>query len=487
MTAATEFMPVIGLEVHAQLTTRSKMFCSCRADYAGASPNSHTCPICSGMPGALPAVNARAIEMGILTALALNCRIPEASRFDRKNYSYPDLPKGYQITQYAEPIGEDGWIEFTLDGVTHRAGIVRVHLEEDTGKSTHVSAPGGDVTLVDYNRSGVPLMEIVSAPDLDSPDAARAYFAALRQILMYLGVNDGNLQEGSLRADVNVSLRSAEGEIGTKVEIKNLNSFRAVQRALEYEIDRQRRALDSGERLQQETRGWSETEEVTFSQRSKEFAHDYRYFPEPDLPPLRVSQETVDEVRHSMPELPATRERRFVEEYALSPYQAGVLTSERETGDFYERAVRAGTRVPPATIANWVTGDLMRLVNESGKSLAQSAITPGTLESLLTMIGSGEISGAAGKQVLVRMFADGGEPQTIVDELGLRQVSGRDDIETLVDRVIADNEKLVATYRGGKGNAIQALVGRVMGASRGRANPQVARQILEERLGPPGS
>jgi len=486
VTAGIRTQPVIGLEVHAQLATSSKMFCACSATYSGAAPNTHTCPICSGMPGALPVVNARAVEMGILTALALNCRVPAVSRFDRKNYSYPDLPKGYQITQYAEPIGEHGRLEFEVNGELRQAGIVRVHLEEDTGKSIHVANGGHDLSLIDYNRSGVPLMEIVSAPDLDSPEAARSYFAALRQILMYLGVNDGNLQEGSLRADVNVSLRTTGGEFGTKVEIKNLNSFRAVQRALEYEITRQQQVLESGGQLVQETRGWSETEEVTVSQRSKEFAHDYRYFPEPDLPPLEISEDLLRSIRGRTPELPRQRAARLEADFGLSSYLAGVLTAKRAVADYFETAVKDAPGVPPTLIANWLTGDLMRLMNESGSTVDRITISPRQLAGLVVLVNTGEISGAAGKQVLEEMFGRGDEPDAVVERLGLRQISGRTDLEAIVDQVVANNEKLVATYRGGKENAIQALVGRVMGASRGRANPQIVREILEERLGPPG-
>lgn len=485
MTTEVFSKPVIGLEVHAQLLTRSKMFCGCSAQYADSQPNTHACSVCVGMPGALPVINRRAVEYTIMTALALNCEVPELSKFDRKNYSYPDLPKGYQISQYDMPIGRHGFLEYRLAGRALRCGITRVHLEEDTGKLLHTVVDGRDVSLVDYNRSGVPLMEIVSEPDLESAEAAREYFAALRQALMYLEVNDGNLQEGSMRADLNVSLRGSDGLPGTKVEIKNLNSFRAVQRALEFEIERQREVLQSGGTLVQETRGWVEDQGVTVSQRTKEYAHDYRYFPEPDLPPLIVSRSRLEEVRAALPELPEARSARLERDYALSSYTAGVLTAEKAMADFFEAAVNAAPSVPPARLANWVTGDVSRLLNESGVPIEALRLSPASLGTLVTMVEGGAISGASGKQVLDEIFRTGEEPDAIVRRDNLAQIVDPAALEGLVDRVLAENSKLVDTYRAGKTNVFQALMGQAMKASNGKANPQAVREILERKLGQP--
>lgn len=484
-TYASTLSAVIGLEVHAQLLTASKMFCGCSAQYAGASPNTNVCAVCSGMPGALPVINRRAVEYTVMTALALGCRVAEHSKFDRKNYMYPDLPKGYQITQYDHPIGETGSLEYEVNDEVLRCGIVRVHLEEDTGKSLHTDIDGRDMSLVDYNRSGVPLMEIVTEPDLRAPEAARELFATLRRVLMYLGVNDGNLQEGSMRADVNVSLQAPDGTFGTKVEIKNLNSFRSVQRALEYEIARQRSVLESGGTLMQETRGWSEAHQATVSQRSKEHAHDYRYFPEPDLPPLRLPAPAVEALSAALPELPAARSQRFVTQFDLTPPVSRILTNEKAMADFFEEAVAAAGSDAASVVANWVTGDVSRLLNERGESLEQSRLDPAALAKLVTMLRSNLISGSAAKQVLQEICLSGEAPEMIVERLNLAQIVDLTALERLVDEVLAENRVLIETYRKGKTNAIQALMGKVMQASKGKANPSTARELLTRKLGEP--
>lgn len=482
MTTRLEAQPVIGLEVHAQLLTKSKMFCGCSAAYADSQPNTQVCPVCSGMPGSLPVINREAVEDTLATALALHCEVPTRSKFDRKNYQYPDIPKGFQISQYDMPIGVRGWLEYSVGDERLRCGITRVHLEEDTGKSFHTASDGREVSLLDYNRSGVPLMEIVTEPELHSPEAAKEFFVTLRQLLMYLDVNDGKLQEGSMRADVNVSVRRSDGSLGDKVEIKNLNSFRAVEHALRYEVQRQAEILASGGAIVQETRGWSEKEEITVSQRSKEYAQDYRYFPEPDLPALVITRAHVDRVLSSLPEAPVARLERFQAQYSLSPYAARLLTDEKPMADFYETAVQSAPTVQPTTIANWVTGDLARLLNESGRSVESTGVTPASLGRLLSLVQDGTVSGAAGKRVLEDIFISGEQPDIVVEREGLRQIVDPEAIESIVDGVLAANEPLVAAYRKGKTNAIQALVGQVMKASRGSANPALARSTLERKL-----
>jgi aspartyl-tRNA(Asn)/glutamyl-tRNA(Gln) amidotransferase subunit B len=481
--AASAGEVVIGLEVHAQVLTASKMFCSCSANYVHASANSNTCPVCSGMPGALPVINARALAETARTALALGCEVARSTKFDRKNYSYPDLAKGYQITQYDQPIGMGGSLTYELDGRTFTCGIVRVHLEEDTGKTVHIRLAGRDVSLVDYNRCGVPLMEIVTAPDIRSPEAAREVYAGLRRLLMYLGVNDGNLQEGSMRADVNVSLRLHDGSFGTKVEIKNLNSFRAVQRALEYEIERQRAILDNGGTIEQETRGWSEKDEITVGQRSKEFAHDYRYFPEPDLPPVILTEEMIDTLASTLPELPRERAQRLAAQYTLTPETARVLTEDQSLADYYEHVLEA-ERLDPLLAAHWVTGDVLRLLNQQHIGVDAFSVTPRRLAELLLLVADGRISTSAAKTVLEQMLTSEESAQSAVSRLDLAQISDPGEIGRLVEEVIASNARMVSQYRSGKGNVIQALLGQVRKVSGGKANPRMAREILEERLGP---
>jgi aspartyl-tRNA(Asn)/glutamyl-tRNA(Gln) amidotransferase subunit B len=481
---AAGYEAVIGLEVHAQLLTRSKMFCSCSADYWDAEPNSNTCPVCLGLPGTLPVINRVAIEDTVLTALALDCEIPPFTKFDRKNYFYPDLPKGYQISQYDLPLSRNGVLRFTVGDREVRCGITRVHLEEDTGTLKHA----GDLihqatsSLVDLNRAGVPLMEIVGEPDLRSPEEAREYMVRLRQVLMYIGVNGGSMERGQLRCDANVSLRrSGEEQFGVKVEIKNMNSFRAVFRALEYEIERQLEVLQGGGTLVQETRGWIETEGRTVSQRSKEQAHDYRYFPEPDLPPLQLDREFVERVRLRLPELPDARQRRFQAEYGLSAYDAGILCAVREEADAFESVVRAG--VPAKLAANWQIGDVARLANAHHVPLQRSGLGTAGLAALLSLLDAGTVNGATAKALLDELYLPGGDPRAIVQERGLGQVSDASALGAIVDEVIAANPKPVADFRGGREQALQSLVGQVMKETRGRADAKLATALLRERLG----
>lgn len=482
MTSAPDLTPVIGLEVHAQVLTDSKMFCGCSASYAGAAPNSHVCAVCGGIPGALPVINRKAVESTIASALALRCTISPESRFDRKNYPYPDLPKGYQITQYDRPIGTAGLLEFEVDGTVERCRIRRVHLEEDTGKTIHTVEHDVQSSLVDYNRSGVPLMEIVSEPELASPASAREYFSSLRRILMYLGVNDGNLQEGSMRADVNVSLRGAAGAEGTKVEIKNLNSFRSVERALEYEIARQRALLREGGSVAQETRGWSERDEVTVPQRSKEFAHDYRYFPEPDLPPLGFAADYISRLKAFVPEMPAQRRSRLVRQYGLTHDVAEVLVAERPLADLFEKTAALAPGVPSGAVASWVTGELLRLVRETRTPLADIHQRAHPLSLLLGMIQSRAISGSAAKDVFEVVFVTGEDPNEVARRMDLMQISDSAELEAVVAQVLADNRRMVDDYRNGKARALDALVGRVMAATRGKADPSGVKEIMLSRL-----
>jgi aspartyl-tRNA(Asn)/glutamyl-tRNA(Gln) amidotransferase subunit B len=485
MTATGRYQPLIGLEVHAQLLTESKMFCGCSAHYFTAAPNTHTCAVCTGMPGSLPVISRKAVEYTVRTALALQCSVAADSKFDRKNYSYPDIPKGYQISQYNLPIGRNGRLDFRSREESFACGIIRVHLEEDTGKSIHTDLAGREVSLVDYNRSGVPLMEIVTEPDLRSPESARSFFSALRQVLMYLGVCDGNLQEGSMRADVNVSLTSAEGLRGTKVEIKNLNSFRAVQHALEYEIGRQAEILDAGDSIPQETRGWLENREITVSQRSKEYAEDYRYFPEPDLPPLRLTSDIVERVRAELPELPEDRVGRFLREYRLPDAAVRVLTEDKQLADFFEATGRAAPGVRPTVVANWTTGDFLRLLNESGSSVSDVPVTPAAFGALISTVDSNRISTPAAKHVLEVMFDTGDDPDAIVERDNLQQIVDVASLDEIVNAVLTSNPNLAETYRGGKTNVLQVLIGKVMQQTKGKANPPLVRQLLEEKLSQP--
>ena len=476
------FEPVIGVEIHAQLATQSKMFCGCNADYADSEPNSHVCAICAGMPGALPSVNRRAVLFGVMTSLALGCQVADTSKFDRKNYSYPDLPKGYQISQYDLPLGLHGMVQYEVEGAIHECRITRVHLEEDTGKLLHEGETGG-LTFVDYNRSGVPLMEIVSEPDIPSAAGAREYFAAVRHILMYLGVNDGNLQQGSMRADLNVSLRRAgEGLSASKVEIKNLNSFRAVERAIEFEIERQRSLVEQGLPVPQETRGWSETQEMTLAQRSKEQAHDYRYFPEPDLPPLRVTEEMLIQARAVMPELPLRRRDRLVAQYQLPTSIATVIVDNQTLADYYEAVSRASPEVSATDVGNWVTNDLLRLVKESGTQFDSKRVPAPALARLLTLIAHGELSGKAAKQVLEIVFVDGGDVDEIINGRNLSMVTDRESIRDWVKTILDRSPGQAESYRKGKVAVKQALVGQVIGLSHGRADPLLVQEEMAAAL-----
>jgi aspartyl-tRNA(Asn)/glutamyl-tRNA(Gln) amidotransferase subunit B len=475
---------VIGLEVHAQLTTRTKMFCGCPTTF-GAAPNTQTCPVCQGMPGTLPVVNRRAVEYGTRTALAFGCRINDGCRFARKHYYYPDMPKNFQISQYEEPLAEDGALEVDVPGgETRRIGIQRLHLEEDVGKLVHEGTlETAQASLVDYNRAGVPLMETVSRPEIRSPEEAAAYLREFRAVLVYLGVNDGNMEEGSLRCDANISLKPAgASELGTKVEIKNLNSFRNVQRALEFEVRRQAEALDRGERIVQETRLWDADGGYTRSMRSKEYAHDYRYFPEPDLVPLKLERAWVDEIRAALPELPRARRQRFVAELGLPPYDAGVLTQSRALAEYYERAVRAFPQ-QPKLVSNWVMSELLReLPADDERAIAEAPITPERLAGLLRLIDDGTISGKIAKTVFEKMLATGEDASVIVRREGLTQVADAGALQAMVDAAIAGNPRAVEDFRKGKTAAAKALVGQVMKASGGKANPAMVTRLVEEKL-----
>ncbi len=487
---------IIGLEVHAQLLTKSKMFCRCSADYASAPPNTHVCPVCLGMPGVLPTINQQAVKYTIMTALSLNCAVPEYTKFDRKNYPYPDLMKGYQISQYDDPFGRRGWLIIEADGDKKRIDITRVHLEEDVAKLVHrTPASGESYSLVDVNRSGVPLMEIVGEPDLRSPEEARQYLVKLRSILQYLGVSTGNMEEGSFRCDANISIRPENSPDSlAKVEVKNMNSFRAVYRAMEYEAKRQRKLAEEGKRLVQETRGWVEEMGKTVSQRSKEYAHDYRYFPEPDLPPLVLSREWVEEMRSQLPELPEARRDRFVAEYGLPLYDANLLTGSKAMADyeeeFVEKFVKMGelgslSKSEKAKLgSNWLLGEVSRITNTNNIDLAdfREKVSPERLVRLTDLMVKGSVSGTTAKPVLEEMFQTGKDPAEIVQERGLSQISDTRAIETEVIAAIDGNRQAVADYGAGKVTALKFLVGQVMKATAGRANPQMVSELLKRRL-----
>ncbi len=479
-----EYLVTIGLEVHAQILTTSKMFCGCSADYANAAPNTHVCPVCMGLPGALPVINQRAVELAAVTGLALHCRIQDANVISRKNYFYPDLPSSYQRTQYDDPICVDGWVEIDGENGPKRIGLTRVHIEEDTGKRIH-QLDGS--TLVDFNRSGVPLMEIVSEPDISSPDEAKRYFQKLRQILMWIGVNTGNMEEGALRCDANVSVRpKGQEKFGSKVEIKNMNSFRAVERALIYEVERQIKELEAGHSIPQSTRGWNDAEGVTKLQRIKESSEDYRYFPEPDIPPLLLREEWVDERRAELPELPDARRTRFVSEYGITPYDAETLTIDRSYSEYYERAVAVSKRLgaAPRDVANWITGELFRLLKETGEDLTAvvGRFQPEYVGEVQSLLDKGTITRTSAKEVFEASFRTGQPPTQIVADRGLAQIGAGDALSAMAREVIAANPKAVAEYRGGKAPAIKFLVGQIMRASKGQANPQAAQAALEAEL-----
>lgn len=473
-----EFETVIGLEVHVELLTKSKVFCSCSTEFGG-EVNTHCCPVCLGMPGVLPVLNKKAVEYAIKAALALNCEIPEFSKFDRKNYFYPDLPKAYQISQYDLPLGRNGYIEIEVGGKTKRIGINRIHLEEDAGKLVHEE--GKPYSLVDLNRTGVPLIEIVSEPDIRTPEEAWLYLNKLKTILQYIEVSDCKMEEGSLRCDTNISIRpKGSDKFGTKVELKNLGSFRAVRRSLEYEEKRQREVLASGGVVVQETRRWDEARGITIPLRSKEEAHDYRYFPDPDLVPVVIDREWVERVKAELPELPDARKKRYMEEYGLPNYDAGVITASKALADFFEKCVSAYH--DPKTVSNWVMSEMLGILNETGKEVGDIPFTPEQFVKMLKMIDDGTISGKIAKEVFRDMFDTGKDPEAIVKEKGLTQISDEGELEKIARKVIEANPKSVEDYKKGKEKALGFLVGQVMKETRGKANPQLVNKILKELL-----
>ncbi|MDP6228917.1 MAG: Asp-tRNA(Asn)/Glu-tRNA(Gln) amidotransferase subunit GatB [Dehalococcoidia bacterium] len=511
-----EYETVIGLEVHVQLQTQSKMFCACRADYQTAPVNSRVCPVCLGLPGTLPVINSKAVEYTIMTGLALGCRIPEGSKFDRKNYPYPDLMKGYQISQYDLPLAVEGHLEIEVEDQLRHIAIERVHLEEDVAKLQHFpSATGDSYSLVDVNRSGVPLMEVVSCPDLRSPEEARSYLMALHSILQYLGVSTANMQDGSFRCDANISIRPVGAtEYSTRTEVKNMNSFRSVYLALQYEAERQRRVVEEGGRVTQETRGWIEERNVTVSQRSKEYAHDYRYFPEPDLPPLAVDEAWVEEIRARLPELARQRRARLVERFGIPEYDARLLTGSKATADYFEAALgqkqlsRAALEKFAKSVSNWILGDLRRLINLKNKGLAKAVsnldrdsrdvaslltnleniditgvkVTSKHLADLVGLVDAGSISVTMAKTVLEEAFTTGDAPAQIVEAKGYTQINDSSAVQTAVADAIAANPKAVTDYLGGKDTATRFLVGQVMKITRGQANPELVNQLVRKGL-----
>ena len=477
-----KYEPVIGLEIHAQLLTASKIFCGCSTKF-GQAPNQNTCPVCTGFPGVLPVLNKKVVEFAIKAGLATHCEIARESILARKNYFYPDLPKGYQISQYELPISGNGHVEMEVNGAQKRIRLTRIHMEEDAGKNIHDAH--GDSSLVDLNRAGVPLLEIVSEPDMRTPEEAGVYLRTLRQILQYLGICDGNMEEGSFRCDANVSVRPIASEtLGTKIEIKNLNSFKAVEKALGYEIERQIEALTDGAKLVQETRLWDEHREQTRSMRSKESAHDYRYFPDPDLLPLVIDDEWIAEIRASLPELPTERKARFRSEYGLTAYDADLLTSRKDVADYFESAVQAHAN--PKALSNWIVGDLFRVVNKQNLD-AQMYITDWPvaahdLAEMVRLIDQGKISGRIGKTVFEALLDSGKSPQQIVAEKSLEQVSDSASIEAAIDKVLAANASQVEQYKSGNEKVFGFLVGQIMKATQGKANPQRVNEILRAKL-----
>jgi aspartyl-tRNA(Asn)/glutamyl-tRNA(Gln) amidotransferase subunit B len=478
--AIGKYEPVIGLEVHVQLNTRTKIFCGCPTSF-GAPPNSNVCPVCLGLPGALPVLNRRVVEMAIQAALATHCRVNALSQFARKNYFYPDLPKGYQISQYDQPLAEHGWLEVAVDGAKKRIGITRIHLEDDAGKSIHDGFKDSDrFTYVDLNRSGTPLIEIVTEPDIRSPDEAYEFLTELKQIMQYVGVSECDMEKGQLRCDANVSVRLKGVEkFGTKVEVKNLNSFRFAKMAMDYEIARQVAIVEGGGRIEQESRLYNVATGETVGMRSKEHAHDYRYFPEPDLVPLRVSAAWLEQIRATVPELPADMRKRFVESYGLREYDAQVLTATRAIAEYFEQAAK--TADDPRMAANWVTGDLLGALN--GRDITESPVSPDQLGELVAFIAKGEISGKMAKDIFAKMFETGESAAAIIDREGLRQISDTGALEKIVDEVIAASPKQLEQFKAGKTGVFGYFVGQVMKLSKGQANPAAVNELLKAKLG----
>ncbi|MGB8473304.1 MAG: Asp-tRNA(Asn)/Glu-tRNA(Gln) amidotransferase subunit GatB [Candidatus Acidiferrum sp.] len=476
-----KYETVIGLEVHVQLLTKSKIFCGCSTRF-GDPPNTNVCPVCLGLPGTLPVLNKRAVELAMRASLALNCTVHDHSRFARKNYFYPDLPKGYQISQYELPLATSGWLEIEHDGARKRIGITRLHLEEDAAKNLHEGfSQSATKAYVDYNRCGTPLSEIVSEPDMRAPGEAYAYLTALRQIMLYTGVSDCNMEEGSLRCDANVSVRlRGSAEFGTKVEVKNLNSFRFLQKALEYEVERHIGILESGGRISQETRLWNQAESCTVSMRSKEKAHDYRYFPEPDLLPVHVSSAWREEVLRSLPELPEAKRTRFNSAYGLTPYDASILTGTQALANYFEAVTSAGA--PAKTAANWIQTELLRRLNDSGREIEASPVSPAALAELLKLMESGQITGSIAKKVFASMFESGRSASEIVAAEGLAQINDTSALEQAAREIIDKNPENVAKFKSGNEGVFKFFVGQVMRATRGQANPQAVNDILRKLL-----
>jgi len=476
-----KYEPVIGLEVHVQLATATKIFCACPTGF-GAPPNTNVCPVCLGLPGALPVLSRQSVEMAVKAALAINCAIRPQSRFARKNYFYPDLPKGYQISQYDQPLAEHGWVEIAVDGGTKRIGITRVHMEDDAGKSIHDGFKDSDrYSYVDLNRCGTPLIEIVTEPDIRSSDEAYAFLTELKQVLQFIEVSTCDMEKGHLRCDANVSVRPrGAARFGTKAEVKNLNSFRFLKQALDYEIARQVAVLESGGAVEQETRLFNPDSGETAGMRSKEHAHDYRYFPEPDLVPLRISERWLNEIRATLPELPARKRERFLHDYQLREYDVQVLTASHAIAEYFEKTA-AVSRDPRAS-ANWVTGDLMALLKAAGKEITESPVSAENLGELLALIAKGEISGKLAKDILLKMFSTGETAGVIIEREGLRQISDAGALGELVDQVLAASPKQVDQYRSGKTAVLGYLVGQVMKATRGQANPAAVNELLKQKL-----
>ena len=475
---------VIGLEIHIQLMTKAKIFCQCSTDYIGKEPNTNTCPVCLGLPGSLPVLNKKVLEFAARTSVALNCKINQISRFHRKNYFYPDLPKAYQISQYDLPLSINGYMEISLpeSKEKRKIRITRVHIEEDAGKLVHE----GDITsssysLADYNRCGIPLAEIVTEPDFRSPEEAQIFLVKLRSIVQHLGVCDGNMEEGSMRCDANISLRDAKtGALGTKAEIKNMNSFKAVKKALQFEVNRQRKLLAEGEKIVQETRHWDESRNITISMRSKEEAHDYRYFPEPDLLPIKVDLKMIDEIKRNLPELPEARRKRFIKDYQIPEYDAEILTSSKALGDYYERA--ASLYTDKKVLSNWIMGELLRNLNEEKKEIEYSPISSEKLAGMLKLMDEGIISGKMAKDVFEKMFKTGKDASQIVKESGVTQITDENELFEVIDKVIKENPKSVDDFNEGKEKALNYLVGQVMRYTKGRAKPDFVFEAIKQRI-----